>query len=358
MRLFRKLLLPFVPIYYLITWLRNWMYDVGILKSTHFDVPTIVVGNLNVGGTGKSPMVEYVVRLLKNTTQLAILSRGYKRETDGFLLAGKNDSAKTLGDEPFQFYNKFNGVLVAVDSDRVNGINRLLKSEIKPGVIVLDDAYQHRKVQGGFNVLLTAYGNLYSNDILLPTGDLREPRSGAGRSDIIVVTKCPRDLSLVKRDDISRSLGIKANQQLVFSAIGYNNKISNALEEEYNLIELVEKEVALITGIANPKPLVEFLKEQKVSLKKHLDYPDHHHFSKAEISLLKELNKKYVLLTTEKDFVRLKNEIPSLFYLEIKSEFLGRDAEIFDDAVKKYVESTKKHPKARRCSHFDKNLPV
>ncbi|NER18378.1 tetraacyldisaccharide 4'-kinase [Spongiivirga citrea] len=344
MRLFRKLLLPFVPIYYLITWMRNWMYDIGILKSTHFDVPTIVVGNLNVGGTGKSPMVEYVVRLLKNNAQLAILSRGYKRETHGFILATENDSAKTLGDEPFQFYNKFSEVLVAVDADRVNGISRLLKGEIKPEVVVLDDAYQHRKVHGGFNILLTAYGNLYSNDILLPTGDLREPRSGAKRADIIVVTKCPQGLSKNKREEIIKSLHVNPNQQLVFSAIIYSNKVTNALDEEFSLFELGQKEVVLITGIANPKPLVEFLKEQKITIKQHLNYPDHHHFSETEISSLKELNKEYVLLTTEKDFVRLKNEIASLFYLEIKTEFLGRDAKIFDDSLKKYVESTKKRP--------------
>jgi len=293
MRLFRKLLLPFVPIYYLITWMRNWMYDTGILKSKRFDIPTIVVGNLNVGGTGKSPMVEYVVRLLKNDSQLATLSRGYKRETNGFILADKNDSAKTLGDEPFQFYTKFNNVMVAVDADRVNGITRLLQSEIKPDIIVLDDAYQHRKVQGGFNILLTAYTDLYSNDILLPMGNLREPRSGAKRANVIVVTKCPHNLSDADRNLVAKSLRINNAQKLFFSAIGYNDSVVNALGEKRTLRELNQKEAVLITGIANPKPLVNFLQEKGISIKKHLNYPDHHQFSKTEISKFQYLNKTH-----------------------------------------------------------------
>ncbi len=343
MLLFRKLLLPFVPLYYIITWVRNWMYDKGLLKSTQFKVPTIVVGNLNVGGTGKSPMVEYIVRLLKDNMQLAILSRGYKRESDGFILATENDSAKTLGDEPFQFRNKFNDVLVAVDTNRVNGINKLLKNKIKPEVIVLDDAYQHRKVHGGFNILLTAYANLYSKDILLPTGDLREPRNGAKRANIIVVTKCPTDLSRTEREEVSRSLRVNTNQQLFFSTIGYENKVVNALSDEISLTVLQEKEVILITGIADPKPLVQFLNEQNISISRHHNYPDHHQFSMSEISELQELNKDYTLLTTEKDFVRLKNEIPTLFFIEIKTKFLGEDGQIFDKALKEYVDSATIH---------------
>ena len=179
MKFIRIILFPIVPIYYLVTWLRNKLYDTGIKSSKSYDFPVICVGNLSTGGTGKTPMIEYLIRLLKDEKSLATLSRGYKRKTEGFVLADENANANTIGDEPFQFYTKFNAIAVAVDSDRQNGIAQLRKLKIQPEVILLDDAYQHRKVKAGFNILLTAYNNLYYKDMVLPTGNLREPRSGA-----------------------------------------------------------------------------------------------------------------------------------------------------------------------------------
>ena len=187
MKLLRYLALPLVPIYYLVTWFRNMLYDYGIKKSKAYAFPVICVGNLSVGGTGKTPMIEYLIRLLKSDYQLATLSRGYKRKTSGFQWANEKASAQSIGDEPYQFYNKFkDAILVSVDTDRVHGISKIMQLHRTTDVILLDDAYQHRHVKAGLNILLTTYNNPYFNDWVLPTGNLREPKIGAKRADIIV----------------------------------------------------------------------------------------------------------------------------------------------------------------------------
>ncbi len=195
MNLIRKIVFPFAILYGLVTSLRNFLYDAGILKSFSFNLPVIVVGNLSVGGTGKTPQIEYLIRLLSDKYKVAALSRGYKRKTTGFILADANANAEIIGDEPFQYYTKFPNIQVAVDADRKNGIEQLLSNSRQPEVVLLDDAYQHRKVKAGFYILLTSYNELYSDDFQLPTGNLRENRSGAKRANVIVVTKCPSDLS-------------------------------------------------------------------------------------------------------------------------------------------------------------------
>ena len=182
MNLLRKLLFPFAILYGLITSIRNFLFDKDILKSYSFDLPVIAVGNLSVGGTGKTPQIEYLIRLLSDKYKIATLSRGYKRKSKGFILAEANANAATLGDEPFQFFQKFPSIQVAVDADRKNGIEQLLLQTEKPEIILLDDAFQHRKVKAGFYILLTSYGDLYSDDFMLPTGNLRESRSGAARA--------------------------------------------------------------------------------------------------------------------------------------------------------------------------------
>ena len=186
MKLLRKIFFPIVPVYYLVSSLRNKLFDLNVLKSKGYNSPIICVGNLSVGGTGKTPMIEYLIRLLKNDHSIATLSRGYKRQTSGFLLANSETKVGELGDEPFQFKYKFNDILVAVDEDRQNGIEHLLALNSPPGVILLDDGFQHRKVKAGLSVLLTQYSKLYVNDMVLPTGDLRESKSGAKRADIIL----------------------------------------------------------------------------------------------------------------------------------------------------------------------------
>ena len=312
MKLLRKILFPVVPIYFFVTWLRNKLYDWDIKKSTSFSLPVICVGNLSVGGTGKTPMIEYLIRLLKDDNKIAILSRGYKRKTEGFQLADVNASAKSIGDEPFQFYSKFkNDVLVAVDSDRRNGIKKL--NEKQPHIILLDDAFQHRKVKAGLNILLTTYDNPYFKDMVLPTGNLREPQEGAKRADIIVVTKCPKTINAIEKAGIIKQIAAKPHQQVFFSSIAYSDTLFSAVKTK-SLESL--KHFTLVTGIANAKPLVNFLNEKQLSFN-HLNFKDHYDFTKEDVAALE---KEDLIVTTEKDFMRLKQHDTlreKLFYLPI-----------------------------------------
>lgn len=333
MRLLRKILLPVSLLYGWAMLLRNELYDRKILKSTSFGVPVISVGNLSVGGTGKSPMVEYLISLLKDDYRVATLSRGYKRSTQGFHLLKGDETALEVGDEPLQFKTKFPEVPVAVDEKRVHGIESLLSLENPPEIILLDDAFQHRKVAAGFYIILTPYNNLYIEDYVLPTGNLREPRSGAKRAQVVVVTKCPPDLGAKEKDKIREKLRIRPGQELYFSKIVYSTtaiSVSGNVDFKY----FREKSFTLITGIANPGPLVEFLKEQGLSFE-HLSFPDHHNFTGSEIKLLQS---RSLVLTTEKDFMRLKKSISreKLFYLPIKTE-LFTENEKFEKRIKTFV---------------------
>ena len=315
MKLLRFILFPLVPIYYLITSTRNALYELGMIKSKSFKFPVVCVGNLSVGGTGKTPMIEYLIRLLKTDYKVATLSRGYKRQTKGFYLGDEKASATSLGDEPFQFYNKFKkDVLVAVDANRVKGIKKLKSLKNSPDVILLDDAFQHRRVKAGLNIILSTYDNLYINDWLLPTGDLRESRRGANRAQIIVVTKCPKDISRNKRSYLKTKIKPKSYQHVFFSSIAYSSKIYS----QNNSLRLQEiNEFTLVTGIADPSSLVDFLDEKNLKFD-HLKFKDHHDFSSQEIL---EFKSKKLILTTEKDFMRLMkfDELKDkLFYLPIE----------------------------------------
>ncbi len=300
MKFIRILLVPFTPFYYAITWLRNFLYDTGILSATRYPFPVICVGNLSVGGTGKSPMVMHLITLLKDTYQVATLSRGYKRTSKGFQLANKTSSVTTIGDEPFMFFEAFsNEIYVAVDINRQEGIAKLQEIKPPPEIILLDDAFQHRKVQAGLNILLTTYSNLYSNDWVLPTGNLREPKSGAKRAHIIVVTKCPENLTEAEKITIKNKLQPTAEQHLFFSTICYVNYVVS----EKLKVSLQELDTfTLVTGIANATPLVTFLKSKKLSFE-HLNFKDHHSFTAKEIAILET---KKTIVTTQKDYVRLK----------------------------------------------------
>lgn len=314
MKFIRIILFPIVPVYFVVTWLRNWMYDVGLKTSKSYDFPVICVGNLSTGGTGKSPMIEYLIRILKGDKSIATLSRGYRRLTKGFVLAHDTETAESLGDEPFQFYNKFKNIKVAVDANRQNGIEKLRSLKDKPEVILLDDAYQHRKVTAGFNILLTAYNQLFCNDIVLPTGNLREPRSGAKRAHAIVVTKCPENLKPEEKDNIIKRLKLKDFQAIFFSSIDYSQRVKSL----YNELELKNlPRFTLVTGIANAKPMVNYLSSLGLKFD-HLEFPDHYSFKPSDVEILKS---KVLILTTEKDFVRLSiNEDlkENLYYLPIR----------------------------------------
>ncbi|WP_460218014.1 tetraacyldisaccharide 4'-kinase [Psychroserpens sp. MEBiC05023] len=335
MKLLRKILFPIVPIYYFVTWLRNKCYDLGWKSSKSYELPVICVGNLSTGGTGKTPTIEYLAQLIKGQYKVAILSRGYKRQSSGFIIADANATAKTIGDEPFQYYQKFHDVIVSVDADRQHGISQLIKQK-QPNVILLDDAFQHRKVKAGFNILLTAYGDLYSDDIVLPTGNLREPKSGAKRADIIVVTKCPSDLETIEKEQIIAKLNPLVHQSVFFSHITYSDDIYNE-QGQVALDTLNEKKITLVTGIANPKPLLEYL-DSKSIVYEHLKFNDHHAFSPLEIESLKS---KKLILTTEKDYVRLQPDFKSrasqLYYLPIS--FTLEDEDEFDAILLSYVSS-------------------
>lgn len=334
MNLLRKILFPFAILYGFITSIRNFLFDKGILKSYSFDIPIIAVGNLSVGGTGKTPQIEYLFRLLSPKFKVATLSRGYKRQSKGFILADSTSNAEILGDEPFQFYEKFKDIQVAVDADRKNGIEKLLSETEKPEVILLDDAFQHRKVKAGFYVLLTSYGDLYSDDFMLPTGNLRESKRGAKRADLVIVTKCPSNLSLDEQNRIKTKLKLESIQDLYFSYINYDEFIyseskSMKVEEVRNVDKL------LLAGIAKPEPFFGYLQQEN---DEQLVYPDHHHFTEKDIIEIKNKSQNKIIITTEKDFVRLKGRIPNkqLFYLPIRSLFLSA-SEKFDKTITNYV---------------------
>ncbi|MCI4444055.1 MAG: tetraacyldisaccharide 4'-kinase [Lentimicrobium sp.] len=334
MNLLRKIPFPFAILYGFITSIRNFLFDKGILKSYSFDIPIIAVGNLSVGGTGKTPQIEYLIRLLSPKYKVATLSRGYKRQSEGFVLAEAILNAEILGDEPFQFYSKFKNIQVAVDADRKNGIEQLLSRTDKPEIILLDDAFQHRKVKAGFYILLTTYGDLYSDDFMLPTGNLRESKSGAKRADVIIVTKCPANLSLEEQDKIKTKLKLASNQELYFSFIDYDEFIYSE-DKSMKVSEIKNVDKLLLTGIAKPNPFFAYLQSEN---DEKLVYPDHHHFTENDIKNIENKSQNKIIITTEKDFVRLKGRIQKeqLFYLPIQSSFLS-ESENFDKTITNYV---------------------
>lgn len=334
MKLLRKILFPFAVLYGLITTIRNFLFDKGILKSTSFDIPIIAVGNLSVGGTGKSPQIEYLIRLLSDHYKVATLSRGYKRKSEGFVLASENSNAEILGDEPFQFYQKFPHVQVAVDANRRNGITQLLSQNEKPEVILLDDAYQHRKVKAGFYILLSSYGDLYSDDFMLPTGNLRESRSGANRANIVIVTKCPKDLSDKEQEQIRLKLKLTCSQQIYFSFIDYDDCIYSK-EEKIAVNDIKNESKLLLAGIAKPTPFFDYLKND---IDECLTFPDHHNFSDSDLESIEIKAQNRKIITTEKDYVRLKDSklVSQLYYLPIRSTFIKHQNN-FDATILEYV---------------------
>lgn len=337
MNLVRKILFPFAILYGLVTSIRNFLFDIGILKSYSFDIPIIAVGNLSVGGTGKTPQIEYLIRLLSGKYKIATLSRGYKRQSEGFVLADSTSNALVLGDEPFQFYQKFPGIQVAVDANRKNGIEQLLSQKEKPEIILLDDAFQHRKVKAGFYILLTSYGDLYSDDFILPTGNLRESSSGAKRANVVVVTKCPKTLSLEEQKSIRSKLKLAKNQELYFSFIDYDDSIFSK-DRTMKVEEIRNIDKLLLAGIAKPEPFFEFLKSE-VNNHEILTYPDHYHFTEKDVLEIKEKAKNKIIITTEKDYVRLKDSVleAQLYYLPIRSSFVS-SGNSFDTRVLNFVE--------------------
>jgi tetraacyldisaccharide 4'-kinase len=343
---FRVLLLPFALIYAIIVIIRNWMYDKKYFQSAQFNFPLICVGNLSVGGTGKSPMVEYLVDLLKDEFQVATLSRGYKRKTKGYALASETATALEIGDEPMQFHIKFPDVAVAVGEERIVAIPQLLHDKPNTQAIILDDAFQHREVVPEFNILLTEYNNLFTDDFFLPTGDLRDQRSSYKRAQVIIVTKCPNDISEKEKAETIKKIKPLAHQKIFFTSIEYG--------QPYHILNRTRKsispndEILLVCGIANPKPLKEYVHEQS-STYYQMTYNDHHIFS---IDDLKDIQKRYdqmqaenkFILTTEKDAVRLmkfQDELRemNLYVIPIQPKFLFGEEENFNKIVVDFIKN-------------------
>ncbi|MBF4507056.1 tetraacyldisaccharide 4'-kinase [Flavobacterium sp. JLP] len=336
MKILRKILFPFSILYGLITSIRNFLFDKGILKSTSFDLPVIAVGNLSVGGTGKTPQIEYLIRLLSDKYKVATLSRGYKRKSEGFVLGSATSDAEILGDEPFQFYQKFPNIYVAVDADRRNGITQLLSQTEKPQLILLDDAYQHRKVKAGFYILLSLYGDLYADDFMLPTGNLRESRSGANRANIIVITKCPKQLSDKEQAEIRLKLKLTCSQQIYFTFIDYDDFIYGG-NEKIAVNQIKSEPKLLLAGIAKPSPFFDYLKNDNDIC---LTFPDHHNFSDSDLAEIESKAGNKRIITTEKDYVRLKDSklALQLYYLPIKSTFINHQQN-FDATILEYIKT-------------------
>jgi tetraacyldisaccharide 4'-kinase len=341
----RMLLLPFSLVYGLIVHIRNWMFNRNILRSATFNLPLICVGNLSVGGTGKSPMVEFLIGRLKPDFQLAVLSRGYKRKTSGYALATKNSTALEIGDEPMQFFNKFPEVTVAVGEERIVAIPQLLHDKPDTRLIILDDAFQHRSVRAGFNILLTDYNNLYTRDWYLPTGDLRDQPGSASRADIIVVTKCAPDLSLAEKNQLMREIRPRAHQQVFFTAIHYRSPYQIITRQPVTPSKTTE--VLLVTGIANPAQLKKHL-EENFNGYDELSYSDHHIFTIDDLNyILKRFNQiqspEKILLTTEKDSVRLQKfsqqllDLP-VYVIPIQPVFLFNEENQFTRLITTFIQ--------------------
>lgn len=342
----RYFLFPVSILYGLIIRVRNKLYDWGIFKSTKFDMPIICVGNLVIGGAGKTPTTEYLVQLLAEY-KIAILSRGYGRKSKGFILADQHSTAESIGDEPLQYYQKFDKITVAVCENRIYGINQLRHTH---DVILLDDAYQHRAVNAGFNILLFEFDKLLKWQFLLPTGNLREPFSGYHRANAVLVTKSPVPVNMVDQINIRRKIDLSLEQRISFSSIKYGKLVHlfSGASAEIN-----GQAIFVLTGIANPKPLIDYL-QKKTSQIIPFKYSDHHPFTVSEVTALINVFKEHpaqekIIITTEKDSKRLLGDnlkdlllnLP-IFYLPIQIELAVKDKFTFDKNILDYVASTKR----------------
>ncbi len=343
-------LLPLSWIYGFFVRLRNTLFDVGALKSRSFTVPTIAVGNITVGGTGKTPHVEYLIRLLQDKFRVAVLSRGYKRKSSGFILADDTSTVASIGDEPYQMKQKYPAVTVAVDKNRCHGIDRLTDDSIVKDidVVLLDDAFQHRYIKPGINILLVDYHRLVIYDKLLPAGRLREPPSGKNRADIVIVTKCPKDLKPMEFRVITKAMNLYPYQQLFFTRLDYDTLKPIYCGDDRELTSLKKDEhILLLTGIASPKQMMIDLQPYTNHIHP-LTFGDHHAFTSDDVerinSTFANLPSPKIIITTEKDATRivgingLSEEVRhSIFALPVKIRFMLEQEETFNENIIGYV---------------------
>ena len=334
MKMIKKILFWIFSIpFLLVTSIRNFLYNIGVIKSHQFNIPIISIGNLDLGGSGKTPSIEYLVRLLSNNYKVAVLSRGYGRKSTGFILADSNSDAGIIGDESMQYYRKFKNIIVSVDSNRVRGINKLIKLNSKPEIVLLDDAYQHRRVKPGMSILLTKFNDLYSEDNIFPLGNLRESKSNANRADVVIVTKCDKNISKDQKRHIIQKLNIGDNQKIYFSSIKYSKMVYDK-ESSKSIIEFKNIKFTLVTGIADSTYLINYLNDNGYNFN-HISFKDHHDFSNSDII---KINQNDLIITTEKDYVKLFTKITSvLYYLPI--EFVIDSEVDFSKQILDYIQT-------------------
>ena len=319
MSVIRFLVFPLSIIFKFVTDIRNKLYDCNFLKSEKINVPVISVGNLSTGGTGKTPLVDFIIYNLKRDYNISVLSRGYNRKSKGFIEIKNSDNPSLVGDEPFLIKSNHSEVLVFACEDRVEGAKKII-SENNTNLILLDDAFQHRKISRNLDIVLTDYNNLFYKDYLLPYGNLRESRNNINRADVIIVTKCPLDFNKADAIKIKNQINPKKTQSLFFSQIKYSEILFGFKELSFKSIR--NSKLTLVTGIANSQPLKEYLKKNNVNFD-HFDYPDHYNYSRKDVNKILATTKNNIILTTKKDYYKLSQfKIDNLLYIDIKVEFL------------------------------------
>ena len=319
MSVIRFLVFPLSIIFKFVTDIRNKLYDCNFLKSEKINVPVISVGNLSTGGTGKTPLVDFIIYNLKRDYNISVLSRGYNRKSKGFIEIKNSDNPSLVGDEPFLIKSNHSEVPVFACEDRVEGAKKII-SENNTNLILLDDAFQHRKISRNLDIVLTDYNNLFYKDYLLPYGNLRESRNNINRADVIIVTKCPLDFNKADAIKIKNQINPKKTQSLFFSQIKYSEKLFGFKELSFKSIR--NSKLTLVTGIANSQPLKEYLKKNNVNFD-HFDYPDHYNYSRKDVNKILATTKNNIILTTKKDYYKLSQfMIDNLLYIDIKVEFL------------------------------------
>ena len=319
MSVIRFLVFPLSIIFKFVTDLRNKLYDCNFLKSEKINVPVISVGNLSTGGTGKTPMVDFIIYNLKRDYNISVLSRGYNRKSKGFIEIKNSDNPSLVGDEPFLIKSNHSEVPVFACEDRVEGAKKII-SENNTNLILLDDAFQHRKISRNLDIVLTDYNNLFYKDYLLPYGNLRESRNNINRADVIIVTKCPMDFNKADAIKIKNQINPKKTQSLFFSQMKYSEKLFGFKELSFKSIR--NSKLTLVTGIANSQPLKEYLKKNNINFD-HFDYPDHYNYSRKDVNKILATTKNNIILTTKKDYYKLSQfKIDNLLYIDIKVEFL------------------------------------
>jgi tetraacyldisaccharide 4'-kinase len=354
---FRKIQRPFLAPFSFFYWIgvtvRNSLFDFRILRSTDFAIPVISVGNITVGGTGKTPHVEMLVRMLKSDYRIAVLSRGYKRKSTGFVMASRHSLVSDIGDEPMQIKNKFPEISVAVDNDRVHGVNKLLKSKHRPDVVILDDAFQHRYILPGLSIVLVDYSRPVFNDFLLPAGNLREPWRNIRRSHMVIITKCPENLFPQEMTWFTQKLHLDKEQELFFTTYSYGTPeaVFPAKKRKdiptFKQIRKSHAGILLVSGIANPQPVLQFL-QKIVTVKETMFFADHHEFTNFDIHNISlrfqaiPALEKYIFVT-EKDAVKLReldmdDQLKRVFlYLPVEVQFLARGEKSFNKRIEKFI---------------------